>query len=171
MRKKNISSGYCVWQKWDCGGGESILEWAFRRLHHLRQPSPQTSTEMFLYASWYWRESLKITVETFREEFGVYRWEFNMRWYVKTAKIVLSWILMATKESHCLNESCIAGTRGELKLWKLLGVIAKPRSASLDRLSGIKFHIPLPTCYKKKNKMPRFSNWACIDDAQSGRIC
>ena len=49
-------------------------------------------------------DSLTVDIETFRAEFATIAAQFDMNWYVTDSRDKPKVMLMATKESHCLND-------------------------------------------------------------------
>ncbi|MBU1293708.1 formyltetrahydrofolate deformylase [Marinomonas polaris DSM 16579] len=113
-------------------------------------------------------ESLAIDVETFRKEFAPIAEEFNMRWYVKDSEDRPKVVLLATKESHCLNDIMHRWHTGELNC-EIVGVIANHEDlrSMVEWYKIPYFCIPVP----KENKMPAFQEIeACIDSTQADTI-
>ncbi|SBS30325.1 Formyltetrahydrofolate deformylase [Marinomonas spartinae] len=113
-------------------------------------------------------ESLSVDVATFREQFAPIAEEFDMKWYVKDSEVLPKVMLLATKESHCLNDIMHRWHTGELNC-EIVGVIANHESLrSMVEWYNIPYHyISVP----KEDKMPAFHQIEkCIDDAQADTI-
>ncbi|ADZ91793.1 formyltetrahydrofolate deformylase [Marinomonas mediterranea] len=113
-------------------------------------------------------ESLNISVEEFREQFAPIADQFDMTWYVNDSADRPKVMLLATKESHCLNDILHRWHTGELSC-DIVGVIANHEELrSMVEWYKVPYHcIQVP----KEDKMPAFQAIEkCIDDSEADTI-
>lgn len=113
-------------------------------------------------------ESMQLSLSEFKQEFQPIAEEFQMEWYVNDSTDRPKVVLMATRESHCLNDILHRWHTGELAC-DLVGVIANHEELrSMVEWYKIPFHcIPVP----KEDKMDAFQKIEkCIDEAQADTI-
>ncbi len=98
-------------------------------------------------------ESMTVDIDTFRTEFAAIAQEFDMDWYINSSENLPKVMLMATKESHCLNDLLHRWHTGELQC-DIVGVIANHEELrSMVEWYNIPYHcINVP----KEDKMPAF---------------
>ena len=98
-------------------------------------------------------ESMSVDIETFRKEFADIAAKFEMDWFINSSEEKPKVMLMATKESHCLNDLLHRWHTGELHC-DIVGVIANHEDLrSMVEWYNIPYHcINVP----KEDKMPAF---------------
>lgn len=113
-------------------------------------------------------QSMGLSLSEFKQQFQPIADEFKMDWYVNDSTDRPKVVLMATRESHCLNDILHRWHTGELEC-DLVGVIANHEELrSMVEWYKIPFHcIPVP----KENKMDAFQKIEeCIDAAKADTI-
>jgi len=113
-------------------------------------------------------ESMPLSLEEFKQGFEPIAEAFQMEWYVNDSASKPKVVLMATRESHCLNDILHRWHTGELAC-DIVGVIANHEELrSMVEWYKIPFHcIPVP----KEDKMDAFQKIEqCIDDAKADTI-
>lgn len=113
-------------------------------------------------------ESLSISVQAFRTQFETIAQEYQMEWFVSDSRQRPKVILLATKESHCLNDIMHRWHTGELEC-DIVGVIANHESlrSMVEWYKIPYFCIPVP----KDNKMAAFQAIErCIDESGAHTI-
>ncbi len=113
-------------------------------------------------------ENMAISLAEFKQAFEPIAKKFQMDWYIKDSEERPKVILMATRESHCLNDILHRWHTGELYC-DIVGVIANHEELrSMVEWFNIPFHfIQVP----KEDKMEAFEKIEkCIDESQAETI-
>lgn len=113
-------------------------------------------------------DSMSLNLAQFKEAFATVAETFQMEWYVKSSEEKPRVMLMATKESHCLNDILHRWHTGELDC-DIVGVIANHEELrSMVEWYKVPYHcISVP----REDKMEAFQKIeGCIDDARADLI-